>query len=391
VSIGTIIPNCTITLICLVIISQILEQAGFFKWLALHVVHWGCGKGRLLFLLVVLFGALITVFLSNFTTALFWSAVVMEILLALGFSSKATLAFVFATSWIADTASLPLPISNLVNLISVDYFHISWLRYTMVMVPVSFAAIATSLAVLWFYFDQDIPRIYNRSLLPPPASAIRDPLVCQWSFIILGLLVIGCFLAEPLGVPISLITALGVLVMLALVGRGFPKRTTPLISLNQICRKAPWQLILLILAMPFIAIGWRYLGVSHLSRQWLEIFSGWGLTIAAAGMGFLATLLSGVLNNIPAILINAQAIPEVTGIDSAVQELLVYANVIGCSIGAKVTPLGSLSTLLCFQVLRRQGFHLRWYQYFQFAVVLSVPVLCVSLLSLAIWLPWLIA
>lgn len=390
-TIAAIIPNSTITLISLVIISHVLEQAGFFHWLGLHLAHWGFGNGRLLFLLVVLFGALITVFLSNFTTALFWSAVVMEMLLALGFSSQATLAFVFATSFIADTASLSLPISNLVNLISVDYFHISWLRYTMVMVPVSCVAIISSLAVLLFYFDRDIPRIYNRGLLPLPASATRDPLICQWSFVVLGLLVIGCYWAEPLGVPICFITALGVLLMLALAGRWFPKRTTPLISLRQLWREAPWQLMLLILVMPLITIAWHYVGVSHLSRQWLEIFSGWGLTIAATGIGFLATLLSGVFNNIFAILINAQAIQELTGIDAALQELMVYANVIGCSIGAKVTPIGSLSTLLCFQVLKRQGFHLGWYQYFRFALVLSVPVLFASLLSLAIWLPWLIA
>ena len=59
------------------------------------------------------------------------------------------------------------------------------------MVPVSFAAIATSLGVLWFFFDPYIPTTYKVTDLPSSQQVIRDPLVCQWSFVILGLLLIG--------------------------------------------------------------------------------------------------------------------------------------------------------------------------------------------------------
>jgi arsenical pump membrane protein len=123
----------------------------------------------------------------------------------------------------------------------------------------------------------------------------------------------------------------------------------------------------------------------------LEQLSAWGLTIAATGTGLLATLLSGVMNNLSTVLINALAIQDVTGIDPAIREVMVYANVIGCNIGAKITPIGSLSTLLWLDLLRRKGLDISWGQYVRMAVSLTIPVLIVSLLSLAIWLPWLIA
>ena len=199
-----IVWNATFTLIALVIISLILDEAGFFRWLALQVAIGGIGRGRLLFTLVVLLGALVTALLTNDGTALIWTPTVMEMLLVLGFRPKATLAFAFATGFIADATSLPLPVSNLVNIIAADYFHISFLRYVMVMVPVNFVAIATSLGVLCFYFDRHIPPTYNLARLPEPASVIRDPLVCQWSFTILGLLLIGYFLGEQLSLPVTL-------------------------------------------------------------------------------------------------------------------------------------------------------------------------------------------
>ncbi len=390
-TVWAIVWNATFTLISLVIISLILDEAGFFRWLALMLAHLGMGRGRLLFPLVILLGALVTAMLSNDGTALIWTPTVMEMLLLLRFSPRATLAFVFATGFIADATSLPLPVSNLVNIIVADYFKISFLRYVLVMVPVNFVAIATSLAVLWFYFDRDIPPTYSLTRLPPPNSVICDPLVCQWSFAILGLLLIGYFFAEPLSIPVSFIAAFGALIMLALAGRWFHRHQTAVISIPKVLREAPWQVILFSLGMYLIVFGLRNAGITLVLSQWLEVLSGWGLTLAATGTGFLATLLSGVMNNLPTVLVGALAIQDATGIEPAVREVMVYANVIGCNIGAKITPLGSLSTLLWLHVLARKGFRISWVQYVRMALVLTIPVLFVCLLSLAIWLPWLIA
>lgn len=386
-----VVWNASFTLISLSVISLILDEAGFFRWLALLVARLGLGSGRLLFALVVLLGALVTALLTNYGTALIWTPTVMEMMLLLGFSPRATLAFVFATGFIADAASLPLPISNLVNLLSADYLHISFLRYVMVMVPVNFVAIATSIGVFWFYFNQHIPLTYNLNRLPLPATVIRDPLVCHWSFTILGLLFLGYWVAQALSFPVSFMTAIAALAMLTLARRWFNKDASAIIPMGKILRKAPWQIILLTLGMYLVVIGLRKTGITAVLSQQLALLYVWGLTLSAAGTGFIATLLSGVMNNLPTSLINAQVLQDLTGIDPAVQEVMVYANVIGCNIGAKITPIGSLSTLLWLDILSRKGFHVSWSQYVRIALILTLPVLFISLLTLAIWLPWLIA
>src|SRR3546814_12830488 len=87
-------------------------------------------------------------------TTLFRSPIGMAMLLALGFSPAATLAFVMAAGFIADTASLPLIVSNLVNIVTADFFDISFARYAAVMVPVNFVSVAATLLVLFLYFHQ---------------------------------------------------------------------------------------------------------------------------------------------------------------------------------------------------------------------------------------------
>jgi len=381
--------NATFTLIALIMIAVILEEAGFFRLLALQAARSSLGRGRIFFTLVLLLGASVATWFTNIGAALIWTSTVVEILLLLGFSNRAILAFVFATGLLAEATSLLLPVSNSVNLISTDYFNISFLRYLLVMVPVSFAAIATSLGVLWFFFDPYIPNTYQVTDLPSSKQVVRDPLVCQWGLVILGLLLIGYLVAQVLDIPVCLIAIIAAFILLALAGRWF-HNTPAIIPINQVGQEVPWPAILLSLAMCLVVIDLGNAGMIQLLSELLEELANWGLTLTAAGTAFLATILSSGMNSLPTVLINTQAIQGTTGLDPIIQEVMVYANVIGCTIGAKISPIGSLSTLIWLNILASKRLNLSWVQYTRMAIILTIPVLFISLLSLAIWLPWLI-
>lgn len=169
-----IVWDDTFTFVALVIIPLILDKAGCFSWAALHIARGGNGRGHLLFPLVVLLGAVISAFFANDDAALLLTPIVFAILLRRKFTPAVTLAFILATGFIADTASLPRVIINLVNIVSANYFGVSFSEYATVMVPVNIMLVVATLAVLWAVLGRNIPRTYDVSALPEPNTQIVD-------------------------------------------------------------------------------------------------------------------------------------------------------------------------------------------------------------------------
>lgn len=372
-----IIWNATGTFIALIVISLLLDEAGFFNWAALHVARWGKGSGRRLFAFIVLLGALVSALFANDGAALILTPIVMSMLLALRFSPATTLAFVMAAGFIADTASLPLVVSNLVNIVSADYFGIGFSRYASVMVPVNLVSVAATLSVLMLFFRRDIPQAFDASQLDEPASAIQDRPTFIAGWWVLVILLVGCFVLEPLGIPVSAISAVCAAILLGVAARGRA------ISTAKVMKGAPWQIVIFSLGMYLVVYGLRNQGMTTYLASWLNCFAEQGLWAAAMGTGVLTALLSSVMNNLPTVLIGLLSI-DASQAQGQLQEAMIYANVIGSDLGPKITPIGSLATLLWLHVLSGKGVTIGWGYYFRVGIVLTLPVLLITLAALVL-------
>ncbi|GAA4502570.1 arsenic transporter [Gluconacetobacter tumulicola] len=376
-----IVWDATFTFIALIVISLLLDEAGFFHWAALHVVRWGKGRGRRLFPLIVLLGAAIAAVFANDGAALLLTPIVIAILTQLRLSHGAALAFIIATGFVADTTSLPLVISNLVNIVSANFFGIAFDRYAAIMVPVDLVALGATLGMLWLWYRRQVPAAYPVAELPAPATAIRDRHVFRAAFPLLALVLAAYFLTAPFHIPVCIVACLaaGLLLLVAGYGRVIP--------VGRVLRGAPWQIVIFSLGMYLVVYGLRNAGLTDHLAAALVWLGHRGIFAAAIGTGFLAAILSSVMNNMPSVLVGALAIQQAQDITPLTRELMIYANVIGCDLGPKFTPIGSLATLLWLHVLASKKHRVTWGQYMKVGLAITPPVLLVTLVALALWLP----
>lgn len=375
-----IVWNATFAFIAIIITSLLLDEAGFFKWIALHVTKLARGSGIKLFIFIVLLGAVVSAFFANDGAALILTPIVIAILTALRFSPATTLAFIMAAGFITDTASLPLVISNLVNIVSADFFNVPFDRYTLVMTPVNIVSVISSLGILYFFYRKDIPQVYELSAVENPSSVITDKTTFIAGWIVLAALLLGFFVFEPMGIPISAIAGLGAAVLLVLAYLGKKLPLTPVI------KNAPWQIVIFSLGMYLVVYGLKNAGLTNYLANLLQQLSQQGILIATVSTGVLSAILSSVMNNMPTVLIQALAIDTAHIGNPIIKEAMVFANVIGCDLGPKITPIGSLATLLWLHVLSTKNIKVSWGYYFKVGIILTAPVLLATLVALAIWL-----
>jgi arsenical pump membrane protein len=186
-------------------------------------------------------------------------------------------------------------------------------------------------------------------------------------------MMVGYFIGDRFHLPVSVFALGGALVFLAIANHY--KAVKPIMTI----KAAPWQIVWFSIGLYVVVYGLKNAGLTDIIALWIEELVKQGDFIAVVGTGFLSAFISSVMNNMPTIMIMDIAIDKVGYIGN---ETLVYANILGSNLGPKMTPIGSLATLLWLHVLAQKGVKIGWGEYMKVGLVVTPPVLFVALLGL---------
>ncbi len=353
--------------VAMTVVTELASEAGVFLWIARRLRHWGRGYSVLLWLLLAVFATLSTVFLSLDTTAVLLTPVVVSVTRQAGLPP---LPFALTTVWLANTASLLLPISNLTNLLAQHSLGgISPAGFAALMWAPSLAAVLVPLVFVGIVFRRDLRKRYSRipvgRIRPDddtaggPAPAATDRVLLGYTAVVLVLLLPALVSGAPVWIP-----SMAAAVVLALV---FALRRPRVLSI----RLVPWSLLLFASGLFLVMETAQSLGASAVLGQLAGQGQGLGELLRLAATGAVG---SNVLNNLPAYLL-AEPLAETP---KAMAALL-----IGVNAGPLVTPWASLATLLWHDRLVRMNVLITWRGYALFGLVVAPLTVLAAVLALA--------
>jgi arsenical pump membrane protein len=366
-----IVWDATLAFIGIIILSMVLDEIGFFEWCAIKMAKLSKGNGHLMFIYALLLGAFVSALFANDGAALILTPILLAKMRILELNAKSILAFLLAGGFIADSASLPFVFSNLTNIVTANYFSIGFAEYLATMLIPFIVSVIASILFLWLILYKDIPKYVDVSLLKDENEVLKNKTLFQFSWLFLALLIVGYFVGDRYQLPVSLFALGGGLLFLAI------SSSMKITSATKVIKEAPWQVVWFSIGLYIVVYGLKNAGLTDYLTIILQELATQGDAIAIVGTGFIAAILSAIMNNMPTVMIMDIALVDVTN------QALAYANIIGCNLGPKMTPFGSLATLLWLHVLSQKGVKIGFWHYSKFGLIITPPVLLVVLLALA--------
>ncbi|ENU2325008.1 arsenic transporter [Campylobacter upsaliensis] len=369
--------DSTFSLVGLIIFALSLEKLGFFEVLAHYTLRLSTHRQTLhlqtwkFFIFIGVLASVLATFFSNDGAILILTPLIIALLTHIEnvkFSRSPLIIFLLFVGFMSDFASNTFIFSNLTNIITADFFTITFIDFALAMALPQLFVILATLVLFWILFTRKLPKTLEFKV---HTQALPKPSITLFCFALILLLLFGIIGGEKFGIALCVFT-LGVAFLSTLCGI-----LTHKIALKQMLKLAPLGIVAFSLGLFIVVFGLNNMGLVGLLAEGLKHFDTLPLFAQIFSVGISSSLGSSVINNLPMVMLGDLALKDSSN-------ALIFAHLLGCNVGAKLTPIGSLATLLWLFSLKRYGISISFLQYMLVALLIVPFVLFFGLLGL--WL-----
>jgi arsenical pump membrane protein len=356
-------------------LSALAEAAGLFDWLAVQAAKLAGQSAARLFLNVFLLGALISMILSNDATALILTPIVYLLVTNLRLP---VLPYLFACTFIADTASFLLPISNPINIIVLSRFPLDlWTFLRLLLLP-SLVVIALNIGVFFLLYRQQLKGSFDINRLPSSETAVKSKAYFRYTCAVLALVAIAYVIASAVHFYLSCVAMVGV--ALLLIGALCWRR----ITLRETAKRISWSIFGFIAGMFIVVRAIEDTGLTAIFGKWLLNLSG-GTSFGAVMVGTAGSALgTNLIHNVPMAVVMNSALGSIEHAPTAIRHGFIAATIFGCDLGPNLTTVGSLATVLWLIILRQRNIEVSGLDYLKIGLIVTPLMLLVG--AWTIWL-----
>lgn len=380
----SLVWDSSLTLLGLIILSFSLEALGFFDFIASKILHFSKEKNeekiyistkKLMFFLLI-FVFFLSAFFANDGAILIITPIIIALFSTLKDCKNHAFilsSFLLSLSFLCDASSNALVISNLTNIITANYFKIEFLEFAKNMFLPNLFVLLSTIAVVFLLYIRVLPKRLEFKRIKKEQISLKLFFLCA---VFLFLFVSSFFIGEIFDIKISFFALLwaGIFWLIVLKIQG--KKSLKILF------DAPYGVLLFSFGLYMVVFALHKIGVSEILVKSYAFLMQENKT-GIFGIALLSAFGSSVFNNLPMVLIGDLALKEYFE-NFSFEPLMIYAHLLGVNIGPKLTPIGSLATLLWLGVLAKKGIEISFWQYCKFGFLITLPVLIFSLFALVV-------
>lgn len=368
--------DSTFSLVGLIIFALSLEKLGFFEVLAHYTLRLSTHRQTLhlqtwkFFVFIGVLASVLATFFSNDGAILILTPLIIALLTHIEnvkFSRSPLIIFLLFVGFMSDFASNTFIFSNLTNIITADFFTITFIDFALAMALPQLFVILAAFILFWILFTRKLPKTLEFKV---HTQALSKPSITLFCFALTLLLLFGIIGGENIALCVF---TLGVAFLSILCGI-----LTHKIALKQMLKLAPLGIVAFSLGLFIVVFGVNNMGLVGLLAEGLKHCDTLPLFAQIFSVGISSSLGSSVINNLPMVMLGDLALKDSSN-------ALIFAHLLGCNVGAKLTPIGSLATLLWLFSLKRYGISISFLQYMLVALLIVPFVLFFGLLGLWIY------